>query len=93
MHETGADGERAERGGQQQPKTGVGQGFGIGHGATMSDHDRSAQPQAARGLSYLINPALRGRNNESSGMQMISISPTNNASIYRHVGLGMLPDG
>ena len=30
--------------------------------------------------TYLISPALRGRNSESSGMQMISIRPMTSAS-------------
>jgi len=41
--------------------------------AEVQDRDGGAHP-------YLISPALRGRNSDSSGMQMISIRPTQSAS-------------
>jgi hypothetical protein len=40
---------------------------------------RNGKLDAAK-KTHLISPALRGRNSDSSGMQMISMRPTSSAS-------------
>ena len=61
-------------------------GLGVGQSISWTARDGKA-PSPHRdeggdeGKAYLISPALRGRNSESCGNRMISISPTSSAAI------------